>query len=50
LVSNILVSGKKNAELNCASYSLARKIAANTRGLRRPWIAATIHNGFSSGA
>ncbi len=31
-------------------YSLLLKIAAMTRGLRRPCITATTHNGFSSGA
>ena len=31
-------------------YSRPLSIAAITRGLRRPWITATTHNGFSSGA
>jgi len=32
------------------NYSLPLRIAAITRGLRRPCMPATIHKGFSSGA
>ena len=32
------------------TYSLPLRIAAITRGLRRPWNTATTHSGFFSGA
>ena len=44
------MSGRFSRELSRVDHSLPRKIAAITRGLRRPCNTATTHNGFSSGA